>query len=47
MNYVKPEVIVSGMAIATIQMGDKPFNVQKDAILNDQTTLDAAYEADE
>ena len=47
MNYTKPEVIVNGAAIAAIQAGNKPFTVKSDAIPNDETHSDAAYEADE
>jgi hypothetical protein len=47
MNYAKPEVIVNGTAIAVIQMGHKPFTIKSDAIPNDETHSDAAYEADE
>lgn len=47
MNYTKPEVIVSGPALANVQSHQKPLGMAFDAPVNNYTATSNAYEADE
>jgi hypothetical protein len=47
MNYTKPEIVVTGSALATIQGLPKPLGSVFDAPKNNNTATSNAYEADE
>jgi hypothetical protein len=47
MNYTKPEIVLSGSALNTIQMGAKGNFLIPDSTVDPITHTNAAYEADE
>jgi|HubBroStandDraft_4_1064222.scaffolds.fasta_scaffold13472_3 hypothetical protein len=47
MNYTKPELVVKGSALETIQGHPKPTGSLYDSILMDDSATSNAYEADE